>query len=78
MPVFTAEEGIKQIQNNLNQINDWTNINDLIPKFYSNRKMKRTGLSGIFAASLELTKEGAIKILQEKIFEKIMIKKNQN
>jgi len=78
LPVFTAEEGIKQIKNNLNQINDWTNINDLIPKFYFNKKMKRTGLSGIFAASLELTKEGAIKILQEKIFEKIMIKKNQN
>ena len=40
--------------------------------------MKRTGLSGIFAASLELTKEGSIKILQEKIFEKIMIKKSIN
>ena len=66
------------LYNNLNQINDWTNINDLIPKFYSNKKMKKTGLSGIFAASLELTKEGAIKILQEEIFKKLMIKKNQN
>tara|TARA_B100000579_G_C22642648_1_gene762230 strand:- start:8 stop:751 length:744 start_codon:yes stop_codon:yes gene_type:complete len=78
LPVLTTEEGIKQIKNNLSQINEWTNIHDLIPKFYFNNKMKRTGLSGIFAASLELTKEGAIKILQEKIFEKIMIKKNQN
>ena len=78
LPVLTTEEGIKQIKKNLNQINDWTNINDLIPDFYSNKKMKKTGLSGIFAASLELTKEGAIKILQEKIFEKIMIKKTTN
>jgi len=78
LPVLTTEEGIKQIKNNLNQINDWTNINDLIPEFYSNKKMKKTGLSGIFAASLELTKEGAIKILQEKIFEKVMIKRNPN
>ena len=78
LPVLTAEEGIKQITNNLNQINDWTNINDLIPEFYSNKKMKKTGLSGIFAASLELTKEGTIKILQEKIFEKVMIKRNPN
>ena len=37
--------------------------------------MKRTGLAGIFAASLELTKEGFIKILQKKIFDKVMIKK---
>ena len=78
LPVLTTEEGIKQIKKNLNQINDWTNINDLIPDFYSNKKMKKTGLSGIFAASLELTREGAIKILQEKIFEKIMIKKTTN
>ena len=40
--------------------------------------MKRTGITGIFAASLELTKEGEIKILQEKMFEKIMIKKVSN
>ena len=78
LPVLTSEEGIKQINNNLNQINDWTNINDLIPDFYSNKKMKNTGLAGIFAASLELTREGAITILQEKIFEKVMIKKNAN
>ena len=76
LPVLTTEEGIKQIKNKLDKINDWTNIDDLIPNFYSNKKMKKTGLSGIFAASLELTKEGAIKILQEKIFDKIMIKKN--
>ena len=78
LPVLTAEEGIKQIKKNLNNINDWTNIKTLIPEFYSNKKMKKTGLSGIFAASLELTKEGAIKILQEEIFKKLMIKKNQN
>ena len=76
LPVLTTEEGIKQIKNKLDKITDWTNIDDLIPNFYSNKKMKKTGLSGIFAASLELTKEGAIKILQEKIFDKIMIKKN--
>ena len=78
LPVLTTEEGIKQIKNKIEEINDWTNINDLIPNFYSNKNMKKTGLSGIFAASLELTKEGDIKILQEKIFDKIMIKKNSN
>jgi len=76
LPVLTTEEGIKQIENNLNKINDWTNINELIPEFYFNKKMQKTGLAGIFAASLELTRQGAIKILQEKIFQKVMIKKN--
>jgi len=76
LPVLTTEEGIKQIKDNLSKINDWKNINELIPKFYLNKKMKKTGLAGIFAASLELTKEGTIKILQKKIFEELMIKKS--
>ena len=75
LPVFTTEEGIKQIKNNMNKITDWKSINDLIPKFYFNKKMKRTGLAGIFAASLELVKEGTISILQKKIFENVLIKK---
>ena len=78
LSVFTAEEGVKQIKNNFDQLNDWKNINELIPKFYFNKKMQKTGLAGIFAASLELTKEGITKILQEKMFEKIMIKKVSN
>ena len=40
--------------------------------------MKKTGITGIFAASLELTKEGEIKILQKRMFERIMIKKIAN
>ena len=37
--------------------------------------MKKTGIAGIFAASLELSKEGIINIMQKKIFDKILIKK---
>ena len=58
LPVFTTEEAIKQIKDNFSQISDWKDINELIPKLYFNEKMKRTGITGIFAASLELTKEG--------------------
>ena len=75
LPVLTTEEGIKQIRNNLDKIRDWRNINDLIPKFYLRKEVKRSGIAGIFAASLELTKEGLIKVSQNKIFEKLMIKR---
>ena len=74
LPVFTTEEGIKHLKNNLNEIKDWKNLIELIPKFYSENKMKKTGIAGIFAASLELTKEGLLSISQKKIFDKLMIK----
>ena len=76
LPVFTTEEGIKHIKNNLEKISDWKNIFELIAKFYLKNKMKKTGFSGIFAASLELTKEGTTIISQKKQFDNIMIKKS--
>ena len=76
LPVFTAEEAIKQIQNNLHTIKDWKKMENLIPEHYiKNNKMKKTGIAGIFAASLELSKEGVISIMQKKIFDTILIKK---
>ena len=76
LPVFTTEEGIKQIKNNLNKIVDWKDLSELIPKFYFKNNMKKTGMAGIFAASLELTKEGIVNVSQKKIFDKLMIKKS--
>ena len=76
LPVFSTDEGIEHIKNNLNNINDWINIFELIPKFYLKNKMKKTGISGIFSASLELTKEGITKVSQKKQFDDIMIKKS--
>ena len=72
LPVYTTEEAIKQIKNNLNQIIDWKNVSELIPEFYKKKEMKKTGMAGIFAASLELTKEGIVKISQNKIFDKLI------
>ena len=68
LPVFTTEEGMKHITNNLENIIEWKNIIDLIPKFYSENKMKKTGIAGLFAACLELTREGVISLSQKKNF----------
>ena len=76
LPVFTTEEGMKLIRNNFSNISNWRDIEDLIPKyFFDNKKLKKSGVAGIFSASLELTKQGVINIMQKKYFEKIMIKK---
>ena len=34
LPVFSTEEGIKHLKNNLNGIKDWKNLIELIPKFF--------------------------------------------
>ena len=77
LPVFTMEEGIKRIKELKNELKDWKNLKDLIPSiFKNNTKMKKTGNAGIFAGSLELVKEGNIKLKQEEIFGDIYIRNN--
>jgi len=76
LPVLTTEQGINNIKSKLDTLNDWKNIVDLIPEDYKeNVQKKKTGLSGIFAACLELTREGVINMMQKKTFDDILIKK---
>lgn len=78
LPVFTMEEGIKRIKELQNELSEWKNLRDLIPSiFKNNKKMKKTGNAGIFAGSLELVKEGNVKLKQEKIFGDIYIRNNE-
>ena len=39
--------------------------------------LKKTGIAGIFAVALELTREGNISIKQEKLFDKLYVKENE-
>jgi len=78
LPVFTTEEGIKRIKEFFGKLNDWKNIDELIPiNFSKSKNFKRTGKAGIFSASLELVKEGNISIKQRNLFDKIFIKENK-
>ena len=78
LPVFTTEEGIKRIKEFFGKLNDWKNINDLLPENFSKSKdFRRTGKAGIFAGSLELAKEGNISIKQTNLFDDIFVKENK-
>ena len=77
LPVFTTEDGIKTIENFFGELIDWKNLDDLIPSnFKSGKKFKKTGKAGIFAGSLELAKEGNIKIKQDTLFGDIFVREN--
>ena len=78
LPVFTTEEGIKTIKEFFGKLVDWKKLDDLIPKNFKNSsKYKRTGKAGIFAGSLELVKEGNLKIKQKNLFDDIYIRENK-
>ena len=78
LPVFTTEEGIKIIKGFFGKLIDWKKLDDLIPNnFKRGSKYKSSGKAGIFAGSLELVKEGTLRIKQEELFDDIYIKENK-
>mgnify|MGYP001170953119 FL=1 len=78
LPVFTTEEGIKTIKEFYGKLVNWRKLDELIPKnFKKGNTFKRTGKAGIFAGSLELVKEGNLKIKQEELFEDIFVRENK-
>ena len=78
LPVCTIETAIEIIKKNIKNLNEWKEVSDLIPnKYRESKKLKKTGLAGFFAGSLELTKEGLINIMQKKNFGSLLIKERK-
>ena len=75
LPVCTTEQGIEIIKASINKLTDWKDILELIPsRFKKTDILKKSGLAGLFTASLELSNSGLISIMQKKAFDKLLIK----
>ena len=75
LAVFSTDEAFGIIKKSINKLYDWKDMFHLVPsKYKKNSKLRKSGLSGIFSASLELTREGLITISQKKTFDKLLIK----
>ena len=63
------------IKKSMAKLNNWKDISDLVPQHFKNSlDLKKTGLAGIFSASLELSKEGLINIKQNNKVNTLLIK----
>ena len=78
LPIFTTEDGVKRIKEFFGKLMDWKNIDDLLPlNFKLTKNSGQSVKAGIFAASLELVKEGNVIIKQDKLFDVLYIKESK-
>ena len=78
LPVCRTEEAIAIIKKNMKNLNIWKDVFDMIPKkFKKTKSLRKTGMAGLFSASLELTKEGLVSIMQKKNFDKLLVKERK-
>jgi len=75
LPVCTTEQGIDIIKTSIKKLSNWSDMSALIPtKYKKTNVLKKSGLAGLLSASLELTREGLISMMQNKPFDKVLIK----
>ena len=79
LPVCTTEYAIDIIKKNIKNLKNWKEFSLLIPKKFKEKKeLRNSGIAGFFSATLELTREGLLKIMQKKEFDKLLIKNTNN
>ena len=72
--LYSVDNAIQRLKSIFGEINEWTNLLQLIPKFNSNRVINKSILSSNFVASLELAKNGFIDVKQNEVFGNIFVK----
>ena len=69
---------VNKLEENISKLNEWKDILTLVPlKFKKTSVLKKSSISGLFSASLELTREGFISISQKRSFDKLFIKERK-
>ncbi len=72
--LYSVDHAIQRLKNIFGNVNEWTNLINLIPKFNGNKIVNKSILSSNFVASLELAKNGFIEVKQNDLFGNIFVK----
>ncbi len=72
--LYSVDEAIVRLKEIFLNLNDWTNLMNLIPKFGVNKIINKSSVSSNFVASLELVKNGFIEVKQDKSFDEIYVR----
>ncbi len=76
--LHSVDDAIKRLKNIFGELNEWTNLINLIPKLNKNKIVNKSILSSNFVASLELAKNGFIEVKQNELFGNIFVKLKQS
>ena len=72
--IYTVEDALHRLRKLLGPIPDWQNLFTFLPSGLQNPLLYRSAVAATFAASLEMAREGQLKLQQAKVFAPIFIK----
>ena len=72
--IYTVEDALHRLRKLLGPIPDWQNLLAFLPPGLEDPLLHRSAIAATFAASLEMAREGQLKLQQAKVFAPIFIK----
>jgi segregation and condensation protein A len=73
--VWSLKEARAELERLLGIALDWAPLDRLIAEFLVDPELRKTALASSFTATLEMTREGALEIRQEKFFAPLLIRR---
>ena len=73
--VWSLKEARAELERLLGIACDWSPLDQLLAEFLVEPELRKTALASSFTATLEMTREGALEIRQEKSFAPLMIRR---
>jgi segregation and condensation protein A len=73
--VWSLKEARGELERLLGIACDWAPLDQLLAEFLVEPELRKTALASSFTATLEMTREGALEIRQEKSFATLMIRR---
>ena len=71
--LYSVEDALNTLKNFFKQSKDWKNLSDFIPNNLRNKLERKSALASHFVASLELVKEGSLKLRQDSFNDNILL-----
>ena len=74
-PVWSLKEAREELERLLGMSCDWAPLDKLLAEFLVGPELRRTALASGFTATLEMTREGALELRQEKVFAPLLVRR---
>ena len=74
--IYTVEDALQRLKKMLGLVPDWQDLFSFLPKSLKNPIVFRSAVASTFAASLEMAREGQVRIQQSDTFAPIYVKRH--
>ncbi|WP_262696365.1 segregation and condensation protein A [Kordiimonas aquimaris] len=77
-PIFSLEDAIERLSGLIGDAFNWAQLSEFLPEDLKDKRLRKSALASMFAASLELARQGGADLRQMETFGPIYLRQKQN